>query len=346
MAGSFAWRSGCSAGLRRGGSARSSPLIGGDRVLEGGCWPGPLGPRTLFGPCALRPFNSRRRNRMLGRQRGRGLGVVAEIKEEVYGHHYQKHAKYDDRHVEDVEKPVRSRRPPSMGDSYCATPLAAAGPPVPFAEDAHGGRNEQNADDRGVYENGHGEPKANRFGNDSCGGHQTLCDAGGVGVTVFVGLPDAGEEKYLIVHGDPEHRAEHQDREGGVHEAQRRKVEHLREVTILEDEDHSPEASRQAQDVHRDRLQRENDGAEGVEQYQVGYPKNERRRVGGLAVDAGDKVLLSGREAADEEAYALRWLDRAHITDGLAGCPDVGARLGDAPQQREISRHEIVFRPL
>src|SRR5215211_4317747 len=117
-------------------------------------------------------------------------------------------------------------------------------------------------------------------------------------------------------------------------------------MAILEDEDHRAEARRKAQDVDNDSLQRDKDGAEGVEQYQVGYPKDERRRVGCFAVDAGDKVLLSGREAAYEEAYALGWLDRAHITDGLAGCPDVGAGLGDAPQQREISRHEIIFRPL
>src|SRR3712207_9487125 len=44
--------------------------------------------------------------------------------------------------------------------------FAAAGPPVPVAEDAHGGRHEQNADDRRVHENGHGEAEADGFGND------------------------------------------------------------------------------------------------------------------------------------------------------------------------------------
>src|SRR5687767_13509002 len=117
-------------------------------------------------------------------------------------------------------------------------------------------------------------------------------------------------------------------------------------MTVLENEDHRAEARREAQDVYRDRLQRDNYGSEGVEQDQVGYPKNERRRVGRLAVDAGDEVLLSGREAADEIAYSLRWLDRAHLANGLPGGPDVGAGLGDAPQQGVISRHQFVFRGL
>jgi hypothetical protein len=71
----FARRSGCSPGLRRGvggsthGSAHSSAPFGGGRgggrALEGGC-----GPRPLFRPRSLRPFNGRRRrNRTHGRQR-------------------------------------------------------------------------------------------------------------------------------------------------------------------------------------------------------------------------------------------------------------------------------------
>jgi hypothetical protein len=44
--------------------------------------------------------------------------------------------------------------------------FATTWPPVPVAEDTHGGGNEQNADDRRIYENGHGEAEADRFGND------------------------------------------------------------------------------------------------------------------------------------------------------------------------------------
>jgi hypothetical protein len=41
---------------------------------------------------------------MLCRKRGWRIGgVVAEVKEDVYGHHHEKHSKHDDRHVEDVE---------------------------------------------------------------------------------------------------------------------------------------------------------------------------------------------------------------------------------------------------
>jgi hypothetical protein len=41
---------------------------------------------------------------MLGRQRlWRMGGVVAEVKEEVYGHNHEKHTKHDDGHIEDIE---------------------------------------------------------------------------------------------------------------------------------------------------------------------------------------------------------------------------------------------------
>jgi hypothetical protein len=135
---------GVSPGLRRGGggSARSSAhgsasfggSRGGARALEGGCGPRPLGPcplgpRPLFRPRSLRPFNGRRRrNRTRGRRRGWRLGGVAEVEEDVYGHHHEKRTKHSDRRVEDVEEPHRFRLPPSMGDSYCASsPLAVAG---------------------------------------------------------------------------------------------------------------------------------------------------------------------------------------------------------------------------
>jgi hypothetical protein len=123
-------------GLRRGGggSAHGSAPFGGGRALEGGCGPRTLGPcplglRPLFRPRSLRPFNGRRRrNRKRGRQRGWRLGEVAEVEEDVYGHHHEKHTKRTDRRVEDVEEPNRCRPPLSMGDSYCASsPLAVAG---------------------------------------------------------------------------------------------------------------------------------------------------------------------------------------------------------------------------
>src|SRR3712207_8259875 len=66
----------------------SSALIGGDRALEGGCWRGPLGPRHLFGPCKLCPFNGRRRSRMLGGQRVWRIGRSEEHTSELQSRQY------------------------------------------------------------------------------------------------------------------------------------------------------------------------------------------------------------------------------------------------------------------
>src|SRR5918998_1420859 len=82
--------------------------------------------------------------------------------------------------------------------------LASAGPPVPVAEDAHGGWDD---DDRGCR------------GNDAGGRDEALGDACRVRVAVLVGLADAGEQEDLVVHRDPEDRAEHEYGERRVHEA-------------------------------------------------------------------------------------------------------------------------------
>ena len=82
-AGSFAWRSGCSAWLRSGGSARSSTLIGGDRALEGGCWPAPLGPTHLFRVPHAPVFPWSSREPYARQAAGGRSGVVAEVKDDV-----------------------------------------------------------------------------------------------------------------------------------------------------------------------------------------------------------------------------------------------------------------------
>src|SRR5918995_3772391 len=68
-----------------------------------------------------------------------------------------------------MPRPGLSGQPGGSGGTLCLSAegaLASSWPPVPVAEDAHGGRNEQNADDRRVNEHGHGEAEADRFGND------------------------------------------------------------------------------------------------------------------------------------------------------------------------------------
>src|SRR5918997_3987119 len=143
--------------------------------------------------------------------------------------------------------------------------LASAGPPVPVAENAHGGWDEEDADDGGVHEDGDGQAEADGLGeydagkregagdddddrggrgDDAGGRDEALGDARRVRVAVLVGLADAREQEDLVVHRDPEDRAEHQDGERRVNEAQRREVEQPREVPVLEHEHDRAEARR------------------------------------------------------------------------------------------------------
>src|SRR5215203_1484464 len=108
-------------------------------------------------------------------------------------------------------------------------------------------------------------------------------------------------------------------------------------MAVLEDEDHSPEARRKAQDVDDDRLQRDENGAEGDEQDQVRHPDNEGGGEGRLAVQAGNEVLLAGGEPANEEARSVRHLDCAYGIDRAVGVLRVGVRLGHPTEQRSIS---------
>src|SRR5918997_2141401 len=83
--------------------------------------------------------------------------------------------------------------------------LAATGPPVPVAQDPHRGRDEEDADDSRVHEDGHGESQADGFGrgdagkgeragdddydgggggDDAGGRHEAFSDARGVGLAV------------------------------------------------------------------------------------------------------------------------------------------------------------------
>src|SRR5215212_12163954 len=113
-------------------------------------------------------------------------------------------------------------------------------------------------------------------------------------------------------------------------------------MAVLEDEDHSSEARRKAQDIDNDRLQRDENGAEGDEQDQVRHPDNEGGGEGRLAVQAGYEVLLAGGEPANEEARSVRRLDCAHGIDRPVGVLRVGVRLGHPSQQRSVSRHVCV----
>src|SRR5918997_33409 len=245
--------------------------------------------------------------------------------------------------------------------------LASAGPPVPVAEDTHGGRDEEDADDGGVHEDGDGQAEADGLGeydtgkregagdddddrgcrgDDAGGRDEALGDARRVRVAVLVGLADAGEQEDLVVHRDPEDRAEHEYGERRVHEAQRREVQQAREVAVLEDEDDGAVAGGEAQDVDDDGLQGEQDRAEREEQYKVGNPDHEPRRQRRLPVEALYKVLLPRGEPPNQEARPLRGVHGAHGVHRPVGPLGVGVLLGDGPYERPVPGHVGIDRVL
>ena len=111
--------------------------------------------------------------------------------------------------------------------------------PVAVAEEGHGGGDEQDADDGGVEEDGHGEGEAELGGWDGSGhaegdehddhdergvgdGPSGAGDAVGDGAAGvaggFVAFADRGQQEQLVVHGEAEEQREEEEWRPGVDE--------------------------------------------------------------------------------------------------------------------------------
>ncbi len=164
-------------------------------------------------------------------------------------------------------------------------------PPVPPARQAHEGGDEGAADHEGVDEDGEGEAEAEQLDEPDLGGPEGdehdgdqqrgrghdptgALEAHGHRAAVVAGpvvlLLDARQQEHLVVHGEAEGDAEHQDRRRGVRGADGGEVEDAGQVPVLEHPDHGAEGRRQAEHVQQEGLERDDDGAEQQEQQHEG----------------------------------------------------------------------------
>ena len=185
-------------------------------------------------------------------------------------------------------------------------------PPVGPAGEAHEGGDERRPDEEGVDQDGEREADPEQLDDRHLGGrdpreddreeqrrrghdparlrqadpHRLLV----VPVEVVL-LLDAREQEDLVVHGEPERDAEHEDRREDVDAPGRREAEQIREVTLLEDPDHRAERRGQAEHVEQERLHRHEQAAGHQEEQQERGERDEAERPrqhrehGGLGVD-------------------------------------------------------------
>src|SRR5829696_9050251 len=261
-----------------------------------------------------------------------------------------------------LRRPGFGRRPGHLSLLEHA-PLAAARPPVPIAQDPHRGRDEEDADNGRIHEDGDGKPQADGFGrgdagegeragdDDNNGGrggnyaggrYEALGDASGVRFAMLVGLADTREQEDLVIHRDPKDRAEHQDRYRRIYKTQRREAEETGEVAVLKHPDHRPEARGQAEDVNDHGLKKDEAGAEGEKEDQVGNAEHEGDRKRGVPVQVRDKVPLPGREPADEETYVFGWFDRPYLSHRVPRLLGVWVALRGCPKEDPVPRRVVL----
>ena len=159
--------------------------------------------------------------------------------------------------------------------------------PVAFAEQAHGGGDEQQADERRVECERDGDAEAHLLEGDELaggeagedddddrrgagdqargGGHAVDDRAGGVAGRAPA-LVDAAEQEHLVVHREPEQHAEQEDRDPGVDALDLREAQQIGADALLEDEHEDPVGGADGQQVDGDRGQRDGDRPEREQQ--------------------------------------------------------------------------------
>ena len=201
-----------------------------------------------------------------------------------------------------------------------------------MAEEAHRGRDEEGTHDGRVQGDGDGHAQAERLDEHDVGerergrnddhderrtGHDPAApfQSAGHRLGVVAGpVPDLlhpGQQEDLVVHGQAEQDAEQDDRQGRLHEAKWLESEQGRQVAVLEDPDQRPEARRERERVHEQRLGRQDDRAQEHEQHKVGRDDDEQRRAREVGSHPIDHVGDVGRAATDKHRDARRRRQRA-----------------------------------
>ena len=110
-----------------------------------------------------------------------------------------------------------------------------------------------------------------------------------------VGLLDPRQEEDLVVHRQPEDHAEHDDRVAGDGVADRREVEDVAEVALLEDPDERPEAGADREQGHDHGLDRDRDRPEEQEEDERAGEEGEPRPRSGIRSRLRLEEVVAGR---------------------------------------------------
>ena len=127
-------------------------------------------------------------------------------------------------------------------------------------------------------------------------------------------FPGAAQQQNLVVHRKPEEHAEHDQRDRRLDRAGR-EPEPARQVPLLKDPHQRAIRGGDGEEIHDDRLERQEHRAEKEEQHHVGHHHDEadhdRRGPG----QHGDEVEIERRLPGDEQLRIdrrMRVANRAH----------------------------------
>ena len=227
------------------------------------------------------------------------------------------HERGEDRHDDGLDqgRPFDDRQP---GRDPAGQP--GRHPPVPVAEETHGGRYEEGPHDGRVERDGYRHAEAERLDEhdlreDERAGHddhdegrarddpaaalEPACDRRAVVGAGVIGLLHAAEQEDLVVHRQAEQDAEEDDRLGRLHVAQRLEADQRRQVPVLEDPHQRTEAGDDREAVHDQRLERQHHRPQQQEQHEVGGDEDEQGRAGEVLAHPGDHVGHLGRASRD-----------------------------------------------
>ena len=190
----------------------------------------------------------------------------------------------------------------------------------------HQRRHEQRADDRRVEDDARRETDAElldvdarargqheeREHQDQRGARDELAgprkperDRGVRVARLVVGLAHAGEHEDLVVHREAEQEREDHQRDPRDDRVRRVDVpDRHRAVALLEDEDDDPVRRAERDEVQHDRLQRQQQRAEGAREQEIGEQDHEAEHVREVAVDRVHEVAILRRDAAERRVGA------------------------------------------
>ena len=224
-------------------------------------------------------------------------------------------------------------------------------PPVGPAEEAHGRRHQDHADEGGVDEHGDGEADTEQLAvrvvaedegaehadhdqrrrGDHPGGARQAPDDGFVVVAGrHVLLTDPGQEEHLVVHREPEEDGEHDEREERVDRHRAVQPDQLGAPAPLEHRDEHAVGGGDRQQVHERGLERDEDRPEHDHQQQERHRHDggdEQRQAAGDAVgQVGDHGPAGERHRGVGAVDRGRQHVGAQVADELVGALVLGGR--------------------